>query len=82
MSKMSNDERNKYIVYINENINELTFNFRKEVLQMILYSSIDESKIIEKGSGTQLKYANIDSALLKSIYNYIYNKIELPTKIV
>ncbi len=73
---MEDLERKKFILYINENINELTLNFRKEILQMILCSDIDPTKIVEKGSGTQIKYENIEIELLKNIYNYIYNKIE------
>lgn len=73
---MLESDRSKYIIYINENINELRFNFRKEILQIILYSNIEDDKIIEKGSGTQIKFSSIDSTLLKNIYNYIYNKMQ------
>jgi len=70
------DDINKYIIYINDNIQELKLNFRKEILQIILCSNINHSKILEKGSGTQIKYSDIDGSLLKIIYNNIYNKIE------
>jgi hypothetical protein len=79
---MSGTERNKYIHYINDNINELKVSFRKEVLQTILYSNLPESKIVEKGNGTQVKYGDIDDQLLKNIYNYIYQKIELSSELV
>jgi hypothetical protein len=79
---MSGTERNKYIHYINDNINELKVSFRKEVLQTILYSNLPESKIVEKGNGTQVKYGDIDDQLLKNIYNYIYQKIELSSDLV
>jgi hypothetical protein len=70
---MSGTERNKYIHYINDNINELKVSFRKEVLQTILYSNLPESKV---------KYGDIDDQLLKNIYNYIYQKIELSSDLV
>ena len=79
---MSDINTSKYISYINDNINELKLSFRKEILQIILYSNIDDDKIVEKGSGTQIKFSDIDPILLKNIYNYIYKKIELSTDII
>jgi hypothetical protein len=73
---MSDPELNKYILYIYDNINELKHNFRIEVLQMILYSNIDESKIVEKGGGSSIKFADMDAPLIKSIYNFIQTKME------
>lgn len=72
----------KYISYINDNINELKLSFRKEILQIILYSNIDDDKVVEKGSGTQIKFSDIDAILLKNIYNYIHRKIELSSDII
>ena len=79
MNDLSND---KYITYIHDNINELKLSFRKEILQIILYSNIDDDKVVEKGSGTQIKFSDIDSILLKNVYNYIYKKIELSSDIL
>ncbi len=76
MEQLDTDEKNKYILYICDNINELKLNNRKEILQMIIYSSIDPEKIIEKGNGTQVKISDINDTLLKNIYNYIHNKFE------
>jgi hypothetical protein len=76
------DNTNKYISYINDNINELKLSFRKEILQIIRNSNIDDDKIVEKGSGTQIKFSDIDPVLLKIIYNYIYKKIELSSDII
>lgn len=73
---------NKYVTYIYDNINELKLSFRKEILQIILYSSIEDEKIVEKGSGTQIKFSDIDPILLKNVYNYIYKKIELSSDII
>jgi hypothetical protein len=72
----------KYINYINDNINELNPKFRKEVLQMLIYSNIDDDKIVAKGSGTQIKFADIDQSVLISIYNFIYKKIESPSDFI
>lgn len=79
---MANVTTTKYINYINDNINELKLSFRKEILQIILYSNIDDDKVVEKGSGTQIKFSDIDPILLKNIYNFIYKKIELSTDII
>ncbi len=67
---------NQYIFYINENINDLKLNNRKDILQMIIGSEIEEDKIVEKGNGTQIKFSDISPELLQSIYNYIYNILE------
>jgi len=74
--EITTEEMNRYIIYINDNIQELKLNFRKEILQIILCSNIDQKKVLEKGSGTQIKYSDIDGSLLKIIYNNIYNKME------
>lgn len=79
---MTDVNTNKYISYINDNINELKLSFRKEILQIIRNSNIDDDKIVEKGSGTQIKFSDIDPVLLKIIYNYIYKKIELSSDII
>ena len=76
------DNTNKYISYIHDNINELKLSFRKEILQIIRNSNIDDEKIVEKGSGTQIKFSDIDPVLLKIVYNYIYKKIELSSDII
>lgn len=65
------------IIYINDNINELKLAFRKEIFQTIMYSIQDHDKIVEKGNGSQIKFADIDATLLTNIYNFIYKKNEL-----
>ncbi len=76
MEHLTENDKNKYILYICDNINELKLNNRREILQMIMYANIDSDKIIEKGNGTQIKFADISDILLKNIYNYINNKYE------
>lgn len=76
MEHLTENDKNKYILYICDNINELKLNNRREILQMIMYANIDSDKIIEKGNGTQIKFADISDILLKNIYNYIHNKFE------
>ena len=69
------------IRFICENINELRRNFRKEILQIMMGSQIPESKIYEKGGGTQIKIADIPKELINTIYNYIGKKIECTEEI-
>ncbi len=76
MEPISKQKINQYILYINDNINELKISHRKEILQMIIGSDIDSEKIVEKGNGTQIKFMDINAGLLQNIYNYIYNKLE------
>lgn len=79
---MSVGELDKYIIYIYDNINELKLDYRTEVLQMILYSNIDDEKIVEKGNGCSIKFSDMDSTLIKNIYNFIYKKLELPSDLL
>lgn len=67
--------RNKYINYINDNINEMNISDRREILQMII-NDVNHEKIVEKGNGSQIKYSDLNVNLLKNIYNFISNKIE------
>ncbi len=82
MEPISKQKINQYILYIYDNINELKVNHRKEVLQIILGADIDPEKVVEKGNGTQIKFADMDAVLLQKIYNYIYNKLETGEKFI
>ena len=70
------------IRFICENINELRRNFRKEILQIMLGSQIPDSKIYEKGGGTQIKISDIPKELINTLYNYIKKKIECSEEII
>ncbi|MGL5934906.1 MAG: hypothetical protein ACRCZI_04710 [Cetobacterium sp.] len=73
---MEEKELHKYIIYINDNINELKTDYRVEILQMILYSNIEDAKIVEKGNGSSIKFSDLESGLIKNIYNFIKTKID------
>lgn len=75
-------ERNKYISYIDSNINELKISHRTEVLQTILNSNISDDKIVEKGNGTQIKFSDMEISLLKYIYNLINKNLESSADII
>ena len=70
------------IRFICENINDLRRNFRKEILQIMLGSQIPESKIYEKGGGTQIKIVDIPKELINTIYNYVKKKLECVEEII
>lgn len=70
------EEKNKYILYIDDNINDLKLSYKKEILQMIIYSNINDDKIETKPNGTLIRFSDINNNLLKNIYTYIFNKIE------
>lgn len=70
------------IRFICENINELRRNFRKELLQMMIGSQIPESKIYEKGGGTQIKISDIPKELINVMYNYVKKKLEYAEEII
>lgn len=70
------DDLNELISYISENVNELKHKDRVEVMQMILSSQIEKTKITEKGAGTQIKFVDIPKPVIYKLHNFIKNKIE------
>jgi hypothetical protein len=78
---MSNVNTKKYINYISDTINDLPFLAKVEILQMIIYD-IEDEKIIEKGNGTQIKFADINQETLLKIYNNIFKKSESNSKLL
>jgi hypothetical protein len=80
-SDLDLENQDHKIRFICENINELRRNFRKEILQIMLGSQIPESKIYEKGGGTQIKISDVPKELINTIYNYIGKKLECTLEI-
>lgn len=73
---MNKNERNIYILFINDNIDKLDYIQKKNILQMIIFDdNTEQDKIKEKGSETQICYSDIDDNLLTNIYNYIKESI-------
>lgn len=66
---------NKYS-YIADNINELKITQRREIMQIIMYSTTEHIKVIEKGNGSQILFTDIPDTIIDKIYKYIYNKLE------
>ena len=75
MAEEKHNQRKTAILYINENIDELPIHDRKEVLQMLI-CNMDIKKIVEKGSGTQIKYKDMSDELLVSIQNFVKKRID------
>jgi hypothetical protein len=48
----------------------------------MLGSQIPESKIYEKGGGTQIKIVDIPKELINTIYNYVKKKLECVEEII
>lgn len=71
-TKTSLEEMKKYI---SKHVTDLNISERKDILQMIINSSIDQQHIQEKGDGTQIEYVHISKNTLIAIYNFIQNKI-------
>lgn len=70
--KISIEERDVLIEYINEHIDELSFNSKKSILT-IIKNNINDNKIKEKGTGTQIQYDDMSNDLIILIYNQIYS---------
>lgn len=63
------------VKYIKFNVDYLSMNERQDILQMIINSSIEDSKIQTKGNGTQIKFRDIPQSVLSMIYSYIQTKL-------
>jgi hypothetical protein len=61
--------------YICNNVDELNFQNRKNVLQ-IIYNSPSQKKITEKGNGSQIKMDDLPIMLIITIYDFIKKKLE------
>jgi hypothetical protein len=60
--------------FICDNINDLTIQFRKDILQMI-YNSQFRNKLKEKGNGTQIKVDDLPTQLTDNIYTFMIQKL-------
>jgi hypothetical protein len=60
--------------YICNNVDELNFQHRKDVLQVI-YNSSSKKKITEKGNGSQIKIDDLPDMLIRTIYDFIIQKL-------
>jgi len=61
--------RNQQIIYIVDNVNELQKKDRIEVLFMI-----KKSFVVEKNTGSQILFKNINDDILKKIYEFVKSK--------
>jgi len=63
------------VKFIKRNVNDISIEERKEILQIIINSSTDDSKIHTKGDGTVVSFKDLDQATVSAIYNFIQLKI-------
>jgi uncharacterized protein with WD repeat len=63
------------ITYIKHKVGDLNVNERKDILQMLINAGIEDNKIQSKGRGTQIKFMDIPTDMIVSIYNFIQVKI-------
>ena len=75
---MSDDKEEilNIILYIKQKIGDMSQMERKDILQMIMNSGVDDAKIQSKGSGTQIKFKDIPKESLINIHNYMQGKIK------
>ena len=72
--KLNLEERDNIISYIDEHIDEIPFNDKRDILSMLRMNISDTKKFKHKGTGTQISYKDISNDLLIWIYNKIYSK--------
>ena len=78
---MSVKQDSKEIIkYIKHNIKDMDMDEKHGILQILMNSSIDDSKLQTKGDGTQIKFCDIPDSVLTIVYNYIKNKIDIKKK--
>jgi hypothetical protein len=63
-------------LYICNNVDELNLENRKDVLQ-IIYKSSSKKKITEKGNGSQIKMDDLPEMLIRTVYDFINQKLEI-----
>jgi hypothetical protein len=73
--KLSLEDRDIVVCYIDEHIDEVSFNDKRDILSMLKMNIADTNKFKHKGTGTQIAYKDISNDLLIWIYNKIHNKI-------
>jgi hypothetical protein len=64
------------IMYIKHNVIDLSINERKDILQMIINSGIEDNKVQSKGNGTQIKFKDLQSDVIVSIHKYMQTKMK------
>ncbi len=62
-------------IFIYNNLNQLSLQERKNVLQIIISSGTEENKIITKNNGVLVKGNDLSENCIKQIYTYIENCI-------
>ena len=59
--------------FIFDNVNELSLQDRREILQ-IIYNSQFRSKIKEKGNGVQIKIEELSESIIDKMYNTLLRR--------
>jgi hypothetical protein len=74
--KLTIDERDSLVEFINDHVDELAYNDKRDILTMLITNVPDSNKKIKhKGTGTQIPYKDISNDLIIWIYNKIYSKL-------
>jgi hypothetical protein len=68
-------ERSANIEYINQHVTILSKADKQNILQIIL-NNVSDDKIISKGDGSQVKFADLDDSCVKSLADYIKAKTD------
>jgi hypothetical protein len=68
--------RKDKLIYVCDNINELSFDDKLEMLKIIMRSDIDPDKVQEKGNGTQITTKNLSDKTVSSLYSFVNQKID------
>lgn len=72
MSVNTNDQ----IIYIQNNVDNLDLEERKQIYQMLINASVDDNKIQAKGRGIQISFSHIPVSMILTIYQFVKTKIE------
>jgi hypothetical protein len=67
--------KNHMIDYVKHHVGDLSIDERRDVIQMLINSSIPDRKIQTKGDGTQVKFRDIPETVVSMIYNYIDTRV-------
>jgi ABC-type uncharacterized transport system permease subunit len=73
--KMSENEVSDQLDFICESVDDLLIQDRKELLNLILGSTIKREKIREKASGVQIMVDDIPREIILSLCSFIQQKL-------
>jgi hypothetical protein len=72
---MQAEELKNYIISIQENVNSLSVDERKHLLNFITKNGTSLENVADKGTGCEIRFSKINPSIIPEIDKYIKDKI-------